>query len=328
MDLTVSIVNWNGGRFIIKCIDSVEKTVLRCSFQIYVVDNASTDESITLIKERSLKVMLIQNTVNVGYARAHNQVLSRINTPYVLLLNPDCECFGDTIDRVLDVMRASLKIGLAGCKVLFPDHTTQRTIINVPSLRSEMKRFLRYQPVFFNRLRRSVVKHDESFFNACGEPVRVKAIGGPFLMMRTDMLRDIGLLDEDYFLFSEEIDLCLRAERRNWQIVYVPSVSVTHMLGKCREKATTDFSEYHFQRSRLMFFLKHKRFSTWVSLCFISMFFCCWSYVVEILKKGVCIVLQRERDSACMRNIAARRHAIIDVIKQRWRTFAKSGYHE
>ena len=314
-DLTISIVNWNSGHLIIKCLDSILRTVSRHSFQIFVVDNDSEDDSVEMIHRRFPNVILIQNQDNLGYARAHNQVLSIIETPYILLLNPDCEFMEDAIDRVLDVMDANPHAGLAGCRVLFSDQTVQNTIIACPTLTSELKRFLIYQFYPFSNLMRQIIDQATDPIDGYRDMFLVKAIGGPFLMARTSMLLEIGQLDEDFFLFSEEIDLCLRAEKRNWDILYIPDCSVHHFLGKCREKAPTEFSEYHFQRSRLIFFLKHKGFLAWALLCCISMFFCAWSYVVEFLKTGIFIALGKEHNSLYLRNIAARKQAIIDVIK-------------
>ena len=257
--LTVSIVNWNAGELIIKCIDSVYNTIKKHSFEVVVVDNNSTDGSIQEVEKKFPYVHIIKNDTNVGYARAHNQVLKSTKSSYVLLLNPDCLLTNGAVDDMLDYLTGNPQVGLAGPKVVSRDGSLHKTVVDFPNMKTEFQRMLKaYFPPFGDRLSKLLSTQANKVAKSHGRPTCVNStVSGPFLLINKSMLDDIGYLDEDFFLFSEENDICWRAKQKGWKRVYFPDKIVYHFLGESRKKAPLEFSVYHMHRSRLIFFKKH-----------------------------------------------------------------------
>ena len=315
LDLTVSIVNWNAGELIIACLNSVFNTIRHYSFEVCVVDNASRDSSMENIAKVFPRVKIIQNETNRGYARAHNQVLSIANSRYVLLLNPDCEIREGVVDEMIVFMDAHPDIGLAGCKVILPNHRISNTVVNFPTVTSGCWKLATHSFYPFNNFLKNVGMNKRVGLKIDKQVVEVdEAITGPFLLSRMDMIRDIGMLDERFFLFSEENDWCMRAKKRNWKRVYFHNKIVLHLLGKCREKAPPAFSEYHFCRSRLLFFRKHYGLLRTIALSACYSFFGVWMLLVEVLKKLIYLALDRQREDDTIERSKARLRAVFDTL--------------
>jgi len=282
-DLTISIVDWNSGEQILNCIESIVTTIKNHSYKVIVIDNHSEIKSINAIRTRFPFISIIENMQNLGYARAHNKVLTCITSRYVLLLNPDTIVGEHAVDTVLEYMDADPRIGIAGCRVLLDDGSIQNTVISFPSVGSEAKRAVRESCWPLEKLLPQRRLPSSSVPN---KPSRVTAIGGPFIMIRGDMIKDTGPLDGAFFLFSEERDLCIRARQRNWGCAYIPTASITHLLGKCRDHAPSSFSSYHFHRSRLLYFMKHHNRTDFMFLVLIYTFISLWALTIELLKMG------------------------------------------
>ena len=257
--LTVSIVNWNAGELIIKCIDRVFNTIKKHSFEVVVVDNNSTDGSIQEVEKKFPNVNIIKNDTNVGYARAHNQVLKSTKSSYVLLLNPDCLLTNGAVDDMLDYLTRNPEVGVAGPKVVSGEGSPHRTVVDFPNMKTECQRMLKaYFPPFGDRLSKLLSTPAKKIAQSYRRPICVSStVSGPFLLLNRSMLDDIGYLDEDFFLFSEENDICWRAKERGWLRLYFPDAKVYHFLGGSRKKTRPGFSTYHMHRSRLIFFKKH-----------------------------------------------------------------------
>lgn len=313
VDLTISIVDWNSGQLIVQCLDSIFATVKNHSFKVFVIDNDSTTKSIDTIARLFPDASVIENPENVGFARAHNQILSNITSRYVLLLNPDTVLGEGTVDRVTEYMDEHPRVGISGCKVLFPDGSIQQTVMSFLSVSVETKRVFREYCYPLNRVFFKKTRDIGMVSPAHTKPAIVDAIGGPFILMRTDMVRDIGLLEEAFFLFSEERDLCLRAGQKNWGCAYVPDVSVYHMLGKCRDQAPCSLSTFHFCRSRLLYFMKHHGRIDTMFLCLVYAFFSLWILAIEFSKMTVSKVMGMHRDPM-YQNALASLDATWDVI--------------
>ena len=300
--LTISIVNWNSNELVKKCIESIFSTTSSVTYDIFIVDNNSCQED----KEEIIKigntfpaVNIILNKKNIGYASAHNQVIRATSSPYILLLNPDSTLFPNTIDSMICVLQTEDDIGIAGAKVISPNGAVSPTVHRFPRIRNElliMTQDYFYPFCFFFRpfsghifkTLASETKNGEQIINV------EETIAGPFLLLRRKMLDEIGLLEEKFFLFSEENDLCLRASGHGWRRVYFPGSKVCHALGGARKKAPPGFSRYHQTRSKLLFFKKHHGTISMYIVAGIYLFFSAYSISICSIKKTLCFIFDTE----------------------------------
>lgn len=221
MNLTISIVNYNAGDYLITCLQSLEKVKDEAKMKISVVDNASTDGSINLAKAKFPKVKFILNDENVGFGRAHNQVLKDLDTKYVLILNPDTEVRPGVIQTMISYMEDNPGIGTSTCEVVLPNGQVDLTAH-------------RGFPTPYAALRYFLLK-DESLYHLSKLDLHtiheVDAISGSFMLTRRSVLNKVGLFDEDYFMYSEDIDLCYRIKQAGYKVMYVPTISIIHHKG-------------------------------------------------------------------------------------------------
>jgi GT2 family glycosyltransferase len=252
VDLSIIIVNWNTKNLLIQCLESIFRTAGEVDLEVFVVDNGSTDGSGRAVKERFPDVKVIENQRNVGFARANNQALRISKGKYLLLLNPDAQVKGKVIEELISFMEAHSKVGISGVQLLNPNGSKQNSIANFPSLTTE----------FLNKslLRRLFPKKFPGKEREDSEPIEVDSVIGACLMVRRDALEQVGLLDEDYFLFLEETDWCYRMRRAGWKVYHVPQAEVYHFQGKSAEQEKKR-AKVQYYRSRYHFFKKNR--GTW-----------------------------------------------------------------
>lgn len=232
--LTISIVNYNAGRYLTQCLNSVEKMKDEADIVVYVVDNASTDDSIRKSQELEFKVNFILNKKNLGFGKAHNQTLKKAKTELVLILNPDTKLEKGVISEMTQFMAQNTDVGAATCKILLPDGTVDLTAHRgFPTPWASLLYLL----------------GDESLYhltkNKLDVPHEVDAISGSFFLTRKSILEKVGYFDEDYFMYAEDIDLCYRIKQAGFKIMYIPQVKILHFKGvstglkKMTQKITT-----------------------------------------------------------------------------------------
>jgi hypothetical protein len=244
IDLSVTIVNWNAEDLLIQCLESINQMMPEIKKEVFVVDNGSVNEMTTMIKERFPEVHLIQNQRNVGFAKANNQAFRLSKGKYLLLLNPDTKVNEGAIERLLSFMEVHSEAGVAGGQLLNGDGSKQNSIANFPSLATEL--------LNKSLLRRLFPKKFPGKERNYSEPVEVDSVIGACMMVRRTALEQVGLLDEDYFLFLEETDWCYRMKRAGWKVYHIPQAEVYHFQGKsagtARKRARVEFyrSRYHF----------------------------------------------------------------------------------
>ena len=257
IDLSVIIVNWNTRDLLVRCLNSITQVTQRMKAEIFVVDNRSSDESGRTVKERFSQVILIENETNLGFAGANNQALRRSKGNYLLLLNPDTQVKEEPIQKLISMMDAHPDVGITGVQLLNSDGSKQNSIANFPSLATELlnKSLLRWlSPGKFPGKEKDYP-----------EPIEVDSVIGACMMVRREALDQVGLLDEDYFLFLEETDWCYRMKRAGWKIYHVPDAEVFHFQGKSAEKEKKRARVEYF-RSRYHFFKKNKGNLQWFIL--------------------------------------------------------------
>jgi len=248
MDLSVIIVNWNSKELLLPCLDSIYQTCQGVAMEVFVIDNASTDGS-GEVKERFPKVTFIQNQKNVGFAMANNQALRLSKGNYLLLLNPDTKMKEGAIERLVSLMESSPEAGVVGAQLLNDDGSKQNSIANFPSLATE----------FLNKslLRWLFPKQFPGKERDYSNPLEVDSVIGACMMVRREAMDQVGLLDEEYFLFLEETDWCYRMKKEGWKVYHIPQAEIYHFQGKSAEREKRK-AKIEYYRSRYYFFKKNR----------------------------------------------------------------------
>lgn len=242
--ISVIIVSYNVCQLLDECLLSVERALDGVESDIFVVDNRSTDHTVETLRPKHPQVRFIANPKNVGFARANNQAIRRSDAEYVLLLNPDTVVYETTIKGCLDFMDAHPEAGGAGVRMLTregnPAPESRRA---VPTPWVSMLKMLG----FTRRYYMSNLPWDQ--------PGRIEVVSGAYCLLRKKALDQIGLLDEDFFMYGEDIDLSYRLLKGGWQNWYLP-FDIIHYKGESTEK--TSFRYVHvFYQAMLIFFRKH-----------------------------------------------------------------------
>ena len=244
MKLSIVIVNYNVRAYLEECLQSVRKALEGIEGEVWVVDNNSQDDSVETLRRDYPWVRLVANTENMGFARANNLAIRQSQSDYVLLLNPDTVVEEPTLRGVLDFMDAHPEAGGAGVMMHNADGTlAPESRRGVPTPWVAGLKMLG----FTKRYYMSHLPWDQ--------PGRIDVISGAFCMLRRKALDQVGLLDEDFFMYGEDIDLSYRLLKGGWQNWYLP-FSITHYKGKSTQK--TDYRYVHiFYQAMLIFFRKH-----------------------------------------------------------------------
>lgn len=237
MDLSIVIVNWNTRELLLDCLASVYATVSGLRFEVFLVDNASSDGSVAAVRTEYPQVTVIQNEKNLGFAAANNKALRIMQGKYALLLNTDTVLTEGAIAKLFACLENHAEAGMACGQLLNADGAKQNSIANFPSLLG-----LLCNETLLRLLlpRRFPSKRQE--YRA---PIEVESCIGACLMVRKAAMEAVGLLDERYFFFMEETDWALAMHRAGWISCFVPDARIYHLQGQ---------SAGHNVRSRIMFY--------------------------------------------------------------------------
>jgi GT2 family glycosyltransferase len=244
MKLSVVIVSYNVRQYLTACIDSVALALKGIEGEVFVVDNNSTDDSVEVIARDYPWVHLINNIENLGFSKANNIAIRQAAGEYVLLLNPDTVVAEDTLRHVLAFMDEHPEAGAAGVKMHNADGT----------LAPESRRAVP-TPLVAARKMIGFTKRYYMSYLSWEKPAQIQVVSGAFFMIRRKALDQVGLLDEDFFMYGEDIDLSYRLLKGGWQNWYLP-YSIIHYKGQSTQKS--DFRYVHvFYQAMLIFFRKH-----------------------------------------------------------------------
>lgn len=241
--ISIVIVSYNVRAYLVQCIESVRKALHGIDGEIVVVDNCSSDDTVAELRKHP-DVRLIANKENVGFARANNQAIRQTESEYVLLLNPDTVVYEPTLRGCLDFMDAHPEAGGAGVRMLTREgNVAPESRRAIPTPWVSMLKMLGFNSRYYM----SHLPWDE--------PCRIEVISGAFCMLRRKALEQTGLLDEDFFMYGEDIDLSYRLLHSGWQNWYLP-YDIIHYKGESTQK--TSFRYVHvFYQAMLIFFRKH-----------------------------------------------------------------------
>ena len=252
--ISVVIVSWNVVGELSACLAALSATVKDASCDVTVVDNASGDGTVETVRRAFPSVQVIANAQNVGFARACNQGVQQTQGEYVLLLNPDCRVVGDACTQLAAYLVSHPEVGAVGPRVQRPDGTDDlRSPRRLPTLWSDFcdrsglaERFPRSR-LLAGRL----PGWDRSSSGS------VEGLSGAAMMLRRSALDQVGLLDEGFFLFGEDADLCLRLRQSGWAVHFVGTAQVVH-IGGASSGQVRDMAALCALASRQRFFRKHR----------------------------------------------------------------------
>lgn len=235
MTLSIIIINYNVRTFLENALHSIKKATSGIECEIIVVDNASDDGSVEMIREKFPDVRLITNELNIGFARANNIALKIARGKYLALINPDTIIQEDTFASLIKFLENNPEAGLVGCKILNPDGTLQLACRrSIPTPWSAFTKFTGLSSLFpktklFGRYNLTYLDEDKIY--------EVEAISGSFMFLRKAVYEQVGGLDENYFMYGEDLDWCHRIRKSGWKIFYYPETQIIHFKGESTKQS-------------------------------------------------------------------------------------------
>ncbi|MBU6454218.1 MAG: glycosyltransferase family 2 protein [Cyanobacteria bacterium REEB67] len=258
--VSVIIVNWKTPQLLANCLDSMTGDACFAAMETIVVDNNSQDESVSMLKEKYPQVRLIENSDNKGFSKAVNQAIPLCNGEYILLLNPDAKVVGNAISTLAAFLDANDTVGACGPKVLNPDGTLQLACRRAfPDLAASL-----YRITYLSRLfpkNPTFSKYNMTYADP-DQLLEVDALSGSCMMIRRSVVDRIGLLDEDIFMFGEDIDWCWRVKEAGMKVMYVPESVVYHIHGASSRKRPVG-TTINLHKGMEVFYRKHLARKHW-----------------------------------------------------------------
>jgi N-acetylglucosaminyl-diphospho-decaprenol L-rhamnosyltransferase len=252
LDLSVVIVNWNVRDLLQRCVESVLSSQRSITTEIIVVDNASVDGSVEMLRAEFPQTILIANPENRGFPAANNQGIAAAQGRYVLLLNPDTEVLADALDALVQYMDAHPDVGLVGPQLLHPDGQVQSSRRRYPTLAT-----LFFESTWLESLApRALLRRYYVLDQPDNAVLDVDWITGAAMLARREVIQQVGGMDERFFMYSEELDWCRRIKAAGWRVVYHPEARVIHYEGKSSEQAVPA-RHVNFQRSKIRYARKY-----------------------------------------------------------------------
>lgn len=236
VDLSIIIVNWNGINFLPDCLKSIVENQPKSSFEIVLVDNDSSDNSIDWLESneakeilKSINFRLIKSGENLGFGRANNLAIGQTDSPYIFLLNPDTKVRPGAIDILLELLKSDSGIGMTAPKLIGTDGLAQANAWTVPTGTKIIVEGLKLYKFVPQRIRK--------MFSPLGtEDVDLKRetqiVSGAAMMVKRELIKEVGAFDPDIFMYGEDAEWCIRIGRGGWRIIYEPSAEITHLGGQ------------------------------------------------------------------------------------------------
>jgi GT2 family glycosyltransferase len=254
MQLSIVIVNYNVKYFLEQALHSVYKAMQGINGEVFVVDNNSADGSCEMVKRKFPQTILIENKKNTGFSVANNQAIKQARGKYVLLLNPDTVVEEDCFSRCISFMESHNDAGALGVKMIDgKGHFLPESKRGLPTPDVAFYKMSGLSALFpkskqFGRYHLSYLSNDETH--------EVDALAGAFMFIRKQVLDEIGLLDEDYFMYGEDIDLSYRITKAGYKNYYFPGTTIIHYKGESTKKTSVNYV-FVFYRAMNIFAAKH-----------------------------------------------------------------------
>jgi N-acetylglucosaminyl-diphospho-decaprenol L-rhamnosyltransferase len=253
-DLAVVIVNYNAGDYLARCLDSLKSAAGDARLETFVVDNASHDGSSERAKGAHPDITLIPNPGNRGFSAAVNQGIRWSRAPFILLMNPDAEISAGTLPALLKVAQDWPRVGAVGPLIRNPDGSVYASGRVFPSIRNAVGHAFLGPFAPRNRFSKAYTLAD---WDRSTTRV-VDWVSMSCMLIRRAALDEVGVLDESFFLYGEELDLCTRFNKVGWQVLFTPEVEVVHAVGVSTAQADVRWRLREHSRGVYRYFAKHR----------------------------------------------------------------------
>ncbi|OHB67049.1 MAG: hypothetical protein A2Y77_01505, partial [Planctomycetes bacterium RBG_13_62_9] len=250
----IVIVTWNVRSQLMDCLQSIGRCPPCGAFDVIVIDNASTDGTVDAVRRDFPRVNLIANKENRGFAAASNQGIAESHSECLLLLNPDTIVHPQSLDTLCAFLDSHPDVGACGPRLLNDDGTTQASTRRFPTFRATLHHhtIFRHLHIFRRQYKSGSMQdflHDEQR--------DVDQLMGSALLLRRSAVDQVGPMDERFFMYYEEVDLCYRLKQAGWRIVFVPDAVITHLGGRSSSQAPVA-ARIMMLSSLLRYFRKHR----------------------------------------------------------------------
>lgn len=279
--ISVIIVNYNVKDYLEQALISLKRALMNISHEIFVVDNASIDGSVSHVRQRFPEVTLIESEKNVGFGQANNIALKQARGEFMVLINPDTVVQEDTFEKLLQFFETYADAGAATCKIINPDGSFAidcRHSIPTPAI--ALWKVLGLSKIFPRS--KIFAQYNLTYLNP-DDTYPVPAISGSFMMIKKQVLDKVGHFDERFFMYCEDIDLCHRINLEGYKIYYVPTSQIIHYKGESTKKNNIDYV-ITFNKALYQFFKKYHAKKT--------LFLFRWLIVLGIIVRGVFVYLR------------------------------------
>jgi len=250
IDLSIVVLNWNVREQLDRCLASLRSN--HYALELIVVDNASHDDSVAMVRAKYPQVTLIANTDNRGFTGGNNQGIEASHGRHVMVLNPDTEVLADALDCLVRYLDDHPEVGALGPQLLNPDRSIQSSRRRFPTLATGFFESTWLQGIAPKRILTHYYMNDVS----PDQTHEVDWLNGACTVFRREVIDRVGAYDaQNFFMYSEELDLCRRVKESGWRIVYLPEAQVIHYVGKSSDQAVAARHIY-FQTSKVHYFRK------------------------------------------------------------------------
>lgn len=274
-DLSIVIVSWNVRDYLKACIESIYKHTKGINFEVIVVDNASSDGSVNMVRKFFPEVEIITNKYNAGFSKANNQAIKVSKGKYIATVNPDTLLIEDIFNPMISFLEMHNDIGIIGPKILNADRESIQYVCarKFPNPYFDLIDNLKLDRVFprlFSGIYIANWDHKTSRY--------IELLSGACMMIRRKAIDDIGLFDENQFMYADDIDFCKRMIKFGWKIYYYADVSLIHYGGESSKKIKA-FTNIKMLESKNYYYLKHHGKIYSLTFCLLIMFLNMGKYV-------------------------------------------------
>lgn len=283
MEISVIIVNWNTRTLLLECIESLVCDLQNVPYEIIVVDNNSSDDSVAAVRQQYPQVRLILNDSNLGFAKANNIGIVQASGKYIAFVNSDIKILPGCFLPLVRYMETHADAGCIGPRIFNPDTTYQLSSRHFPTLWNSFIEALGIHNYF---MRSRFFSGEFMWLDKQKEPCDVDILSGCFWFIRAQALKRVGGLDETFFFYGEDKDYCMRYRRAGWKVIYVPEARVIHYGGASSSLRPVEYY-YQLQRAYIQFWKKY--YPPYKQQLFLILLFL--SHGIRILQNSIFVLI-------------------------------------
>ncbi|MBU4315077.1 glycosyltransferase family 2 protein [Patescibacteria group bacterium] len=282
LDLSIVVLTYKESLDVLKaCFDSVENSK-NINYELIVVDNGASDATKGLLQSYK-NVTYLRNKENLGFSKAVNRGISIAQGRYILLLNPDVQFERDVLASMISHLDEDQEVGIASCVINYPDGSLQESIRCFPKISDQLLVMLKIPHIFKEN------KIIDKYMMRDVDPHKtqdVESIMGAFMFIRREVVEQVGYLDEQYFIWFEEVDYCKMTHGKGWKIRHYGDVLIKHHKGKMFDKIATIKKQKWIRQSMRKYMLKHEGRSAWFIFWILAPLFIALGYLSALFKRG------------------------------------------